>query len=251
MSGPRLVPAVLVASLLVMPMPVSGQAPPDSFRGAIWAGMFLPSDEPLYHINEPGNDGTFSRKHSAAIVQDDGWLVGGSASVRPGPWPVELRLSLAHARGTEVEIIGGTTPATGDVACFFLPCSAGAVWNSQLTVSVAQLDAVARPVGNVGPAVPRVLLGVSAQHRNYSPPTFERTWGSPPATQDTAGTRFPGSELTGALHLAPEVAVNVLGVTPYLRFGNYISLDARTAADGTAEPYLRHDLYFVVGTSLN
>lgn len=237
----------VLLGVLLLPQTLLGQAVADRLQGGLWGGLMLPDGNALYEIRQAENRGTFPQRFSVATIQGAGWLIGGSASLQPEGWPVRVRGSIGQARGMNVRIAGGTkVPGL----CPAAPCAAGAVWHSGLTVTVAQLDALVSPLEPIGPLHSRLLVGMAGHYRAYKSPVMAESWGTP-APGDTVATKFPSNSLTGALHLGPEVAINALGVSLYARFGDYISMDARTLSDGSAEPYFRHTFYLSVGTVLN
>lgn len=228
-----------LATLLAVPQASAGQTFSSSLQGGVWGGLYFPNDDPLYSTREPADRGSFSDRYSVAAIRDGGWLVGASGSVRPEGWPVRVRGSLAQARGVNVAIQEATAGA-GGICLDPGGCVAGAVWSSDLTVSVAQVDAITRPLGSIGPVDPRLVVGLSAQHRSYGSPVVAEVLGTP-TTQDTAGARVPDNQLSGAVHLGPEVGMDVLGVSTYARFGDFIFLDDS----------FRHDLYVVLGAMID
>lgn len=236
---------IVGGALSLLPGAVPAQTDSPQLDGGVWAGQYWPSDAHLYSVSEPVLDQPGRRQFSNASITEGGLIVGGWGTVTRPSWPVALRVSVAQVRGGEVTITGGIeSPGP----CPAHLCFSGARYTSPLTVTIAQLDAVARPLGSIGPLEPRAVVGLTGRYDDYGPRNLQETVG----TEDTADIRFPEDDVVLAFHLGSEVAVSVLGLSPSVRFGDLVSMDARGGWPDLApvQPFLRHDLYLAVGVGL-
>lgn len=236
---------IVLAAVTVLPGPVQAQSGSSGLSGGVLVGHSWPSDADLFNIRMPILDEGRQRISQAAI-RDGGIKVGAWGTVRPASWPVDLRLSVSQVRGAEAEIVGGNVSTT--------PLDIGrgsrlAYYRSDLTISRAQVDAVVRPVGKLGPFEPNTVIGLAAWHHDFGPRELQRTVGAF-TVEDTAHINTNDQTELG-LHLGAELGVGLLGGSTSLRFGDYVSLDARMdggrAESSQPEPFLRHDLYFAIG----
>lgn len=215
-----------------------------------WVGGYWPAGTALYTLVEPvaGVDG--GERHTQAEIEQGGALIGLRGSIRPRRWPVGARLTLAQMRGGEARTTSAVYRPCEEVCLFPIQPSSGAIYTSDLTITVAQLDAVVEPTGRLGPVTPQLLLGVTTRHHDYGAPRLEETLGTAD-TADPTVVRFPEDKLGVALHLGSSVSVPLVGRKFFVQLGDHVSLDARTVgADGRAEPFLRHDLYLGAGFTL-
>lgn len=235
-------------ALLIGPGAVQAQSLSD-LRGGPWMGGYWPSGTALYTLIEPvaGEDG--AERWTRAEIEQGGVLMGLRGSLRPSGWPVGVRLTIAQMRGGEARTASAIARPCG--VCLALnPRMSGAIYTSDLTITVAQLDGVVEPVGRLGPVTPRLLLGVASRRHGYGAPRFEESVGSPEVVDPTE-VKFPEDEFGVALHLGSAVNVPLFGREFSMQFGDHVSMDARAVGAGSrAEPFLRHDLYLGAGLAL-
>lgn len=240
-----LAPACTLA-LLIGPTVAQAQSQ-SGFHGGLWLGGYWPSGSALYTLVEPvgGEDG--AERWTRAEIEQGGVLIGLRGSIRPSGWPVGARLTLAQMRGGEARTTDAVYAPCTEYCLFPIQPSSGAIYTSDLTITVAHLDAVLEPAGRLGPVAPQLLLGVTTRHHGYGAPGLEETLGTADSADSTV-VRFPEDELGVALHLGSSVSVPLFGREFSVQFGDHVSMDARTVgADGRAEPFLRHDLYLGAG----
>lgn len=219
-------------------------------HGGPWLGGYWPSGTVLYTLVEPVEGVAGAERHTRAEIDHGGALIGLRGSLRPDGWPVGVRLTVAQMRGGEARTTSAVYRPCEGYCLFPIQPSSGAVYTSDLTITLAQLDAVVEPTGRLGPVTPRLLLGMTTRHHDYGAPRLEETLGIAD-TADSTVVRFPEDRLGVALHLGSSVSVPLSGREFSVQFGDHVSLDARTVGtDGRAEPFLRHDLYLGAGFTL-
>lgn len=230
----------------------AGQAQgPSDLRGGLRMGAYWPSGTPLYTLSEPVPGDAGAERWTAAAIEQGGVLFGVHGSLRASGWPVEIRLTLAQARGAEARTTSSIFRPCEEVCIPEpLPPASRAIYTSDLTITLVQLDAVTEPVGRLGPVTPQLLLGVAPRHHGYGPPRLEESFGSPEAASQPE-VEFPGDALGLTLHFGSAVSGPVFGRELSVEFGDHVTMDARTlGAGGPADPFLRHDLYLAAGLAL-
>lgn len=235
-----------LVTLLIEP----GAAQAQSVHGGPWLGGYWPTGTALYTLVEPVAAEDGAERHTQAEIEHGGALIGLRGSIRPRRWPVGVRLTLAQMQGGEARTTSAVYRPCEGYCLFPIQPSSGAIYTSDLTITVAQLDAVVEPTGRLGPVTPQLLLGLTTRHHNYGVPRLEETLGTADTAHPTV-VRFPEDKLGVALHLGSSVSVPLLGREFSVQFGDHMSLDARSVgADRRAEPFLRHDLYLGAGFTL-
>lgn len=244
-----MVPAGVLA-LLIGTGAVRAQSPTD-LRGGLRMGAYWPSGTPLYTLSDPVPGDAGAERWTAAAIEQGGVLLGVHGSLRASGWPVEVGLTVAQARGAEARTTSSIFRPCEEVCIPEpLPPASRAIYTSDLTITLVQVDAVTEPVGRLGPVTPRILLGVAPRHHGYGPHRLEESSGSPEAA-DRPEVEFPADALGLALHFGSAVTVPVFGRDLSVQFGDHVTMDARTqGAGGRADPFLRHDLYLAAGLAL-
>lgn len=236
-------------ALLIGPGVAQAQSLSD-LHGGLWLGGYWPSGTALYTLVEPvaGEDG--AERQTRAEIEQGGVLIGLRGHIRPSGWPVGARLTLAQMRGGEARTTTAVYARCTQYCLFPFPPSSGAIYTSDLTITLAHLDAVLEPAGRLGPVTPQLLLGVTTRHHGYGAPRLEETLGITD-TVDPTVVRFPEDELGVALHLGSSVSVPLFGREFSIQFGDHVTTDARPrGVEGGADPFLRHDFYLAAGFTL-